>query len=138
VKLHLLCSTERVPISYELSPANEADISPTEDLVAEAFFGGRVAWRRLGNLAYCSVGSKEAMAEVGILLATQRAERRREARQQAKIAISSLRWVFGLGETLASTRWWGRPPRPRRRSAPTPTASTQSVFWVFPEDGSSN
>src|SRR5215210_1345725 len=36
VKLHLLCSTNRVPISYELSPANVAEVSLTEELLAEA------------------------------------------------------------------------------------------------------
>ena len=36
VKLHLLCATNRVPISYELTPANRADLSLAEELVAEA------------------------------------------------------------------------------------------------------
>src|SRR5215211_1651460 len=36
VKLHLLCATNRVPISYELTPANVADISLTEELINEA------------------------------------------------------------------------------------------------------
>ena len=38
VKLHLLCSTNRVPISYELTPANVADtsLSVREELLAEA------------------------------------------------------------------------------------------------------
>src|SRR5215213_10918221 len=31
VKLHLLCAPNRVPISYELTPANVADISLTEE-----------------------------------------------------------------------------------------------------------
>ena len=43
------------------------------------------------------------MAEVGILLATERAERRRGARQRIEIAISSLKRIFGLSETLATT-----------------------------------
>ena len=46
---------------------------------------------------------KEALAEVGILLATERAERRRGVRQQIEIALSGLKRVFGLGETLATT-----------------------------------
>jgi hypothetical protein len=36
VKLHLLCATNRVPLSYELTPANAADLLPTEELLAEA------------------------------------------------------------------------------------------------------
>ena len=38
-----------------------------------------------------------------ILLATGRSERRHGVRQQVEIALSSLKRVFGLGETLAST-----------------------------------
>jgi DDE family transposase len=34
VKLHLLCATNRVPISYELTPANVADVCLTEELLA--------------------------------------------------------------------------------------------------------
>ena len=45
------------------------------------------------------------MAEVGVLLATEPSERRRGVRQHIEIAISSLKRVFGLGETLASTLW---------------------------------
>ena len=43
------------------------------------------------------------MAEVGILLATERAERRRGVRRHIEIALSSLKRVFGLGQTLATT-----------------------------------
>ena len=47
VKLHLLCATNRVPISYELTPANTADLCLTEELVAEADLGGEVARKLL-------------------------------------------------------------------------------------------
>ena len=43
VKLHLLCATNRVPICYELTSANVADISLTEELVAEAALGKGIA-----------------------------------------------------------------------------------------------
>ncbi len=43
------------------------------------------------------------MAEVDILLVTERSERRAGVRQQVEIALSSLKRVFGLGETLATT-----------------------------------
>src|SRR5215210_5275929 len=36
VKLHLLCSTNRVPISYELTPANVAEVSLAQELLVEA------------------------------------------------------------------------------------------------------
>jgi hypothetical protein len=103
VKLHLLCSTNRVPIFYELTPANVADVSLTEELIAEAALGKGVARRLLGDLAYRSNELRETLAEVGILLATERAERRHGVRQQVEIALSSLKRVFGLGETLATT-----------------------------------
>src|SRR5215203_4147980 len=103
VKLHLLCAPNRIPISYELTPANVADISLTEELINEAALGEEVARKLLGDLAYRSEDLREALAEVGILLATERSERRHGARQHIEIAISSLKRVFGLGETLATT-----------------------------------
>jgi hypothetical protein len=103
VKLHLLCSTNRVPISYELTPANVAEVSLAEELLAEAALGDGAARRLLGDLAYRSEGLKEALAEVDILLVTEPSERRRGVRQQVEIALSSLKRVFGLGETLATT-----------------------------------
>ncbi len=81
VKLHLLCATNRIPISYELTPANVADISLSEELINEAALGDGVARRLLADLAYSSEDLKEALAEVGILLATEPSERRRGVRQ---------------------------------------------------------
>jgi DDE family transposase len=103
VKLHLLCATNGVPISYELTPANVADVCLAEELINEAKLGERVARKLLGDLAYRSEGLKEALAEVGILLVTEPSERRRGFRQRVEIAISSLKRVFGLGQTLAIT-----------------------------------
>ena len=103
VKLHLLCATNRVPLSYELTPANVADISLTEELIDEAALGEGVARRLLGDLAYRGEDQREALAEVGILVATERAERRRGVRQQVEIAFASLKREFRLGETLATT-----------------------------------
>ena len=103
VKLHLLCATNRVPLSYELTPANVADISLTEELIDEAALGEGVARRLLGDLAYRSEDLREALAEVGILLASERAERRRGVRQQVEVAFASLKREFRLGETLATT-----------------------------------
>jgi hypothetical protein len=103
VKLHLICATNGVPLSYDLTPANIADVSLTEELLAEAALGDGVARRLLGDLAYRSEGLKEALAEVDILLVTEPSARRRGVRQRVQIAISSLKRVFGLGETLATT-----------------------------------
>ena len=104
VKLHLLCATNRVPISYELTPANVAEVSLTEELLAEAKLGEEVARRLLGDLAYRSQELGEELAEAGIALVTSEASARRPGlRQQIEIAFSTLKRVFGLGETLAKT-----------------------------------
>jgi hypothetical protein len=103
VKLHMLCATNGVPISYELTPANVADVSLTEELIDEAKLGYGVARSLLGDLAYRSGRLRETLAEVGIVLATERSGRRPGVRQRVEIAISSLKRVFGVGETLATT-----------------------------------
>ena len=103
VKLHLLCATNRVPLSYELTAANVAEVKLTEELVAEADLGGEGLARRLfGDLAYRSEALAEALAETGILLVTERS-RQHGKRQQVEIALASLKREFRLGETLAST-----------------------------------
>jgi hypothetical protein len=103
VKLHMLCATNGVPISYELTPANVADVCLTEELIDEAKLGYGVARSLLGDLAYRSGRLRETLAEVGIVLATERSGRRPGVRQRVEIAISSLKRVFGVGETLATT-----------------------------------
>ena len=103
VKLHMLCATNGVPISYELTPANVADVSLTEELIAGAKLGYGMARRLLGDLAYRSGQVREILAEMGIFLSTERSQRRAGVRQRVEIAISSLKRVFGVGETLATT-----------------------------------
>ena len=88
VRLHLLCATNRVPLSCELTAANVADISLSEELIAEADLGEGAARRLLGDLAYRSEGLKDALAEVDILLVTKPSERRRGVRQQVERAPS--------------------------------------------------
>jgi len=103
VKLHLVCATNGVPLSYELTAANIADVRLAEELINEAKLAEGVARRLLGDLAYHSKELREALAEVGILLSTEPSERRRGLRQRIEICFSSLKRVFGLGETLATT-----------------------------------
>ena len=92
VKLHLICATNRVPISYELTPANTAEVSLTEELLAEADLGGEVARKLLGDLAYRSQELQEELAESGIVLVTDEASARRPGvRQQIEICFSSLK-----------------------------------------------
>jgi hypothetical protein len=62
VKLHLLCATNRVPLSYELTPANVADISLSEELINETALGEGVARRLLADLAYQSEELRKALA----------------------------------------------------------------------------
>jgi hypothetical protein len=103
VKLHLLCATNRVPVSYELTPANAAQVGLVKELLAEAGLGGGVARRLLGDLAYRGAQLEEELAEGGVLLATERADRRPGVRQQVEVTFAILKRVFGLGETLAKT-----------------------------------
>jgi hypothetical protein len=104
VKLHLMCATNRVPMSYELTPADVAEVSLTEELLAEAELGDGVARKLLGDLAYRSGRLKEELVEAGIVLVSGEASARRPGvRQQIEIALASLKRVFNLGETLATT-----------------------------------
>ncbi len=103
VKLHLLCAANRVPLCYELTPANVAEVSLAEELIAEANLGEEVARRLFGDLAYQSGQLEDELAELGILLVTECSRRRSGVRQQIEIALASLKRVFGLGETLATT-----------------------------------
>jgi len=105
VKLHLLWATNRVPVSYdELTAANVAEVSLTEELLAEADLGDEVARKLLGDLAYRSQELEEELAESGIVLVTSEASARcPRVRQQVEIAFSSLKRIFGIGETLATT-----------------------------------
>jgi hypothetical protein len=104
VKLHLICSTNRVPISYELTAANVADALLVRELVAAAGLGeGDLARRLLGDLAYRDSRLAAELAEGGILLATEKADRRPPIRQQVEVCLAALKRVFGMDGTLAKT-----------------------------------
>lgn len=104
VKLHMLCATNRVPISYEITAANVAEVRLTQELLDEANLGEGVARKLLADLAYRSEDLAEELAGSGIALVTSEAVGRRAGvRQRIEIAFSSLKRVFGLGETLATT-----------------------------------
>ena len=102
VKLHLLCSTNRVPLSYELTAANVAEVRLTKELLEGANLGEDIARRLFGDQAYRSEALEKALAGTGVLLVTERS-RQNGKRQQIEIAIASLKRVFRLGETLATT-----------------------------------
>ena len=102
IKLHLLCATNRVPLSYELTAANVAEARLTRELLEEANLGEGLARRLFGDLAYRSGKLEEELLEAGVLLVTERSQQGGK-RQQVEIALSSLKRVFGIGETLANT-----------------------------------
>ena len=104
VKLHLLCATNRVPLSYELTAANVAEVRLTEELLVGADLVGEdfLARRLLGDLAYRSEGLQETLADFGILVVTERSKQGGK-RQQVEICLASLKQVLGIGETLART-----------------------------------
>src|SRR5918997_260688 len=52
LKLHLLCSANRVPISYELTPANTPEVLIVEELLDEARLGGGTARKLFRGPAY--------------------------------------------------------------------------------------
>jgi hypothetical protein len=104
VKLHLLCSTNRVPLSYEVTAANVADVLLVGELLEGADLDeGGVARRLLGDLAYESGALRRRLAESDILLATEGASRRPAVRQQIEVCFAHLKRTFSLGQTLAKT-----------------------------------
>jgi hypothetical protein len=103
VKLHLLCATNRVPISYELTPAHTPEVLLTEELLDGAGLGNGVARRLLGDFAYRSGGLVEELADRAVFLATERADRRPSVRQHLEVCFATLKGTFGLGRTLAKT-----------------------------------
>ncbi len=54
VKLHMLCATNRIPLSYELTPANTAEARLVEELLDEGQLRDGLARRLFGDLAYRS------------------------------------------------------------------------------------
>jgi len=102
VELHLLCATNRVPVCYELNVANIAEVRLTGELIDVGNLGDGVARKLLGDLAYHSEALKETLAEAGVLLVTERS-RQGGKRQQVEIVLASLKRIFGIGQTMATT-----------------------------------
>ena len=93
-----------MPISYELTAANVAEVRLTEELLLGADLLGEdlLTRRLLGDLAYRSEELEEVLADFGIVLVTERS-RQGAKRQQVEICLASLKRVLGIGETLATT-----------------------------------
>ncbi len=59
--------------------------------------------RHLGDLAYRGGALGEQLAGRGIILATEKADRRPPIRQQIEVCFAALKRVFGMDGTLAKT-----------------------------------
>ena len=104
VKLHVGCTTNRVPLSYELTGANVADVLLVRELVCGAGLEeGTVARRLFGDLAYRGGALAEELAEAGVKPATEKADRRPAIRQQVEVCFAALKSIFGMDATLAKT-----------------------------------
>jgi hypothetical protein len=104
VKPHLLCATNCVPISYELTAANVADALLVRELVGAAGLGESELAAAVGQIPQESAGELAAeLAERGILLATEKADRHPPTPQQVEVCFAALKGVFGMGGTLAKT-----------------------------------
>ena len=103
VKVHMLCATNRVPLSYELTAASTADVVLVEELLDAARLGDATARRLFGDLAYRSEPLGDTLARRGVALATERANRCPVSRQQVEVCFATLKGVFGMDGTLAKT-----------------------------------
>jgi len=103
VKLHLLCATTRVPLSYELTAAGAADVLLVEEFLDAARLEGTTARRLFADLTYRSESLKKVLACRGIVLAAQRAHRRPATRQQVEVCFATLKRTFGMDGTLPKT-----------------------------------
>ena len=85
--------------------ANAADVLLVRELLlaGAGLEEGTIARRLFGELPYRSARLKEELLEAGVLLRSERAERRPAIRQQAEVCFAALKRVFGMGETLATT-----------------------------------
>ena len=116
-----------MPLSYELTPANAADVLLVRELVAGAGLEeDGVARRLLGDLAYRSGPLGEELAEAGVLLQAERADRRPALRQQVEVCFAALKGVFGMDGTLAKTLTGLVARIAAKVCAYTPTASTST------------
>jgi hypothetical protein len=137
VKLHLICATNRIPLSYELTAANVADALLVRELVGAAGLGeGELARRLLGDLAYRGGGlATELWPSVASCL-------RPKGRIGARLSASRWRCALRLSKGTSGwtgrwpRRWWAWLPGSRRRLRPILTAATSTGCSVALKDAS--
>ena len=83
MKVHMLCATNRVPVSYEFTAASTADVVLVEELLDAAQLGDATARRLFGDLAYRSEPLEDTLARRGVALASEQANRHPVSRQCA-------------------------------------------------------
>jgi hypothetical protein len=115
---------------YELTSANVADVSLTEELLAEAKLGEEVARRGYSEISPTAAKNRgkpwprwaSSFGDRAVRAAT------RGVRQHIEIAISSSKRVFSVW----ARRWWGWRAGSRPRSAPTPPtrSSWLTGAWI--------
>src|SRR5215204_838539 len=113
VKVHMLCATNRVPVSYELTAASTADVVLVEELLDAAQLGDATARRLFGDLAYRSEGLEDILACRSVALATERANRRPVRRQQVEVCFATLKGAFGMAPWPRRSPDWRPGSRPR-------------------------
>ncbi len=111
VKLHLVCSTNRIPLSYELTAANVADVLLVRELLAGAGLGRRPPSRGgswgIWPTAVASWGKSWPGAA-----SCWRPRRRTGAHRYDS------RWRYASRPSSASSGWTGRWPRRSRAWSP--------------------
>jgi hypothetical protein len=110
VKLHLLCATNRVPLCYELTSANVAEVSLTKELLAEAELGGEVVRKLLGD-RLIKVGSlRRSWPSWGLCcLAAKPAPDGPGRGSRSRLPFRASSGSSGSGRPWPPL-WWGWPP----------------------------
>jgi hypothetical protein len=124
-----------VPVSYELTPANVAEVRLAEELLTEADLREEVGRRLLGDLAYQSEALEEALAECGVVAGDRAFEAARQEAARGDLLFepqAGVRAREDFGQDAGGARHEDRGQDNRL----TPTVSTSIASWVARKDGS--
>ncbi len=137
VKLHLLCATNRVPVSYELTPANTAEVLLVRELLEGVGLPAGGAARRLLGATWPTAAGRSRGS-------WPRAACSWRPRGPTGGRRSGSRWRSASRPSSATSAWAGRwrprslasRPGSRPRSPLTPTAATSTASWGGPRAAS--